>query len=121
MDKLESLLREKAKSVMDDADDFAGCSVKYSEHESPDAINGDAWLENQTSYIWKVATLGVVDGNKADWVHLYIGHQRDIGSQPEFIGELYWKDGENDDVGRCLRRYIETLETGLSHPVFDND
>lgn len=121
MNALESLLRDKAKLIIDDADDFCGCSVSYSEDENADAINGDAWLERRTSYIWKVGALGVVDGDKADWVRLYIGHQRSPRLGPEFIGELYWRDGENDDVGRCLRRYIKTLDAYNVHTVFHED
>lgn len=121
MNALESLLREKARHIIDDAEDFFGCSVSYSEDENADAINGDAWLENRTSFIWKVGTLGVVDGNKADWVRLYIGHQRSPRLAPEFIGELYWRGGENDDPGRCLRRYIATLGAYNVHPVFHED
>lgn len=120
MNKLEKLLRDNAKDVIDDCADFFGCQVNYSEDINPDAINSDAWLENRTSFIWKVGTLAVIDGNKADWAYLYIGHQRKETSDPELIGKLHWQGGENDDIGRCLRRYISTLD-GLMDPIFDAD
>lgn len=90
----------------------------YAEHLSPDAINGDAWLESNSSYIWKVGVLAQVDSNKCDYARLFIGHER-RPDQMEFIGMLHWRDGENDDIGRSLRRYI--LAASNIHPVFDHD
>lgn len=87
----------------------------YIEDVNDDALT-DAWLESKTSYIWKVGVLAVIDPNKCDWVYLYIGHQRKPTALFEFIGVLHWSDGENDDIGRCLHRYISIA--GLIHPVF---
>ena len=77
----------------------------YAENENPDALTDD-WLENETSYIWKVGVLAQTDSNKCDWARLFIGHEREPG-QCEFIGMLYWQGGENDDINRSLRRYID--------------
>lgn len=119
---LETFLRSKAAEVeptifkceygMED-------TVRYKEHVNPDAINGDAWLESRTSYIWKVGILAAWDANKCDWVNVFIGHHRKPDYDMEFIGHLYWQDGENDDIGRCLVRYLECMR--FCHPVFEND
>ena len=123
MNKLEALLREKAAPIMDKDHPSVvyGAPSHYSENVNDDAISGDDWLENRTSYIWKVGVLSVIDGKKCDWAHLFIGHLRDDQSEPEFIGVLYWQDGENDDIGRCLRRYLKCLDDSRHHPVFDDD
>lgn len=91
----------------------------YSEDISPDAIDGDKWLETGASYIWKVGVLAVIDNNKCDWVYLYIGHQRKPHSSFEYIGCLHWQDGENDDMGRCLKRYV-ALAASI-HPAMDGE
>lgn len=88
----------------------------YQESVSPDALTS-AWLDNRTSYIWKVGVLTVIDSNKCDWVHLVVGMQRDDKSDPIIIGELYFPQGENDDIARVLQRTIELLKP--IHPVFD--
>lgn len=90
----------------------------YQEDTNPDAINGDDWLKKRTSYIWKVAVLAVTDGNKCDYADVFIGHQRDPKREPEIIGQLSWGEGENDDIGRCLRRYLKLLD--ICHPVFED-
>ena len=107
------------KKAQENVEDISLYVTEYNEDINPDAINGDAWLDNNTSYIWKVATLSLIDSNKCDFVTVFIGHKRSPSHDPEFIGELYWQDGENDDIGRCLERYIECLRMG--HSVFDND
>lgn len=122
MNQLETLLREHANSEIESANKHIGCSHSYAEHVNPDAIKGEDWLTNGTSYIWKVGVYGVVDGNKADWCSLYIGHQRSKTDAPEFIGRLFWHDGENDDVGRCLFRYLEAINGDFKmHAVFQDD
>jgi len=90
----------------------------YAEQINPDALT-DKWLQRRTSYIWKVGVLAQTDSNKTDYARLFIGHERTPG-QPEFIGVLYWHDGENDDIGRCLPRYVACAQM-LSHPVFHDD
>lgn len=89
----------------------------YHENVSEDAINGDAWLESGSSYIWKVGVLAQIDSNKCDYVRMFIAHERRPG-QLEFIGMLYWRDGENDDIGRSLRRYVKVAS--FIHPVFEH-
>ena len=105
---LEDFLLGEAKEILDQ-DHYIGPIVSYREDINEDALT-DAWLENETSYIWKVGVLSVADGNKRDWGYLFIGHQREPGALFEFIGRLYWADGENDDPGRCLGRYIKCAE-----------
>lgn len=111
---MKDFLLQKA-NLSEDIKDF--CHITYQENINPDAANGEAWLDNNTSYIWKVAVLTVIDDNKCDWVKVFIGHQRKPESAPEFIGCLNWNDGENDDIGRCLDRYLDLMRS--IHPVFD--
>ena len=87
------------------------CQIKYRENINPDAINGDAWLDKGTTYIWKVGVLAVIDANKCDWVQVLIGHQRSPDRPMEFIGKLNWQDGENDDIGRSLDRYLDLMRS----------
>jgi hypothetical protein len=94
-------------------------NIQYKEDVNDDAINGDKWLDKGTSYIWKVGVLALIDSNKCDFVRVIIAHQRTNNHDIEIIGELYWSDGENDDIGRCLDRYLECLR--CLHLVFTND
>lgn len=93
--------------------------VWYRENVNADAIDGDKWLDNHTSYIWKVGVLLLADSNKADWFDAYIGVLRGNESyhEPEFIGHLHFPHGEADDVGRLLDRAFTLLE--FMHPAFD--
>ena len=102
---LEAFLMEQAKDILS-KDHYLSPIVSYSENVNDDALSDD-WLNNGTSYIWKVGVLSIADGNKRDWGYLFIGHHRDKDHPFEFIGKLFWQDGENDDPGRCLKRYIE--------------
>lgn len=88
---------------------------EYYEHVNDDALS-DAWLERGTSYIWKVGVLAQIDSNKCDHVHLLIGHEREPGHY-QFVGMLFWVGGENDDIGRCLQRYLNCAS--MLHPVFE--
>ena len=88
----------------------------YQASTNPDAIEGDRWLENGTSYIWRIGVLAQIDSNKCDYARLFIAHEREPGWF-EFIGELYWQDGESDDIGRSLARYLDCARQ--MHPVFD--
>lgn len=90
----------------------------YAEDVNPDALSDD-WLENRTSYIYKVGVLTAIDANKCDWVEVVIGCQRSENSDIEIKGVLNFQDGENDDIGRVLERTINLLKT--IHPVFDAD
>jgi hypothetical protein len=90
---------------------------RYTEHDNAAALS-EGWLENSTSYIWRVGVLTRIDNNKADWMHVWIGHERKPG-QFQLIGHLEYADGENDDPGRCLARALWLL--GHQHPSFDID
>lgn len=113
---LEAFLTAKADEIAPlDADwpDYR----RYAEETNDDALS-KLWLENNTSYIWRVGVLAQWDSNKCDYAHVFIGHEREPGKL-EFIGTLFWQDGENDDIGRCLRRVLDLL-SGI-HPVFDHE
>ena len=88
----------------------------YAEDVNPAAIDGDRWLKERTSFIWKVGVLAQWDSNKCDYARLFIGHEREPGNCA-FIGCLFWRGGENDDIGRCLPRYLRIAQR--LHPVFD--
>jgi hypothetical protein len=102
---LRNFLEDEAAKVRCWGDDSA--YVRYAEDVNPDALT-DAWLEKQTSYIWKVGVLVLADNNKLDWAYAFIGHEREPGKH-EFIGFLQFQDGENDDPGRSIRRYVACL------------
>jgi len=102
---LEHFLRNKAKGAILEKH-FPPPIIVYREDANDDALTG-AWLDNETSYIWKVGVLSVVDGNKRDWGYLFIGHHRKPNYPFEFIGELCWGNGEKDDPGQCLERYLK--------------
>lgn len=90
----------------------------YQEDVNPDAIKGDDWLKKGTSYIWKVGVFCVADGNKTDWIDVYIGVKRDEESYPYIIGKLSFPDGENTDCGRVMKRVFKML--AMSNNVFED-
>lgn len=92
---------DKLKPLDADWPDFR----RYAEDTNPDAINGDAWLDNNTTYIWKIGVLAQIDSNKRDHASLFIAHERQPG-RFEFIGMLNWNGGENDDIARSIQRYV---------------
>lgn len=91
---------------------------QYAEDVSHAAVDADRWLKERKSYIWKVGVLAQWDSNKCDYAWLFIGHEREPG-RLEFIGMLHWQGGENDDIGRCLPRYLNAA--ARIHPVFMDD
>ena len=111
-DQLRKYLESEANKLH--PDNFRHCDMlkgtegvaHYAENVNPDALDDRKWLDNGTSYIWKVGVLAVIDRNKSDWAYLYIGHERAPG-QYQFIGFLYWENGENDDIALCLDRYLK--------------
>lgn len=113
---LRALLTEYADKAMPkyDSDEYY---ERYSDNTNQAALT-DAWLEDSSSYIWRVGVLTRIDNNKSDWMFAFIGHERAPG-QFEFIGSLHYADGENDDPGRCLARALELLS--YHHPSFDPD
>lgn len=109
---LETFLRSKVEANFDK--DWT--NIQYHEDTNEDALDRDAWIRNRTSYIYRIGLLALIDANKCDWVTVLIGHERQPG-QFEFIGKLHWHDGENDDIGRSLGRYLKVMR--WMHPVFD--
>ena len=91
---------------------------RYQEDTNPAAIDGERWLDEGSSYIWRVGVLAQIDSNKCDHVRVVIGHEREPG-QIQIIGQLSWDGGENDDIGRCLDRARRILAD--LHPVFEDD
>lgn len=94
---------------------------KYYSFDYLDNVNNDVpnnvWLENQTSFIYKVAVMTAIDSNKCDFAHVVIGTQRYKDSEPELKGYLYFCEGENDDMGRVIERAFRLLP--LIHSAFD--
>lgn len=116
MTGIEAMLRDMADKIAPLDPDWPD-SRAFAMDENPDALGEDnKWLASETSYIWRVGVLAQWDSNKCDHARLFIGHER-APNQHEFIGFLYWHDGENDDIARCLKRYIETAAN--THPVFN--
>ena len=114
---LEEFLRNKAnKELKKDNEDWY--STQYIESINKDAITDD-WLDNNTTYIYNVGVLALWDSNKCDYAYAFIGHQRNENQNFQFIGMLKWKNGENDDIGRSLAKYVELLTK--THPIFIND
>lgn len=91
-------------------------SFDYAENKNNDALT-EKWLENRTSYIYKVGVLTAMDSNKCDFVHVVIGTQRDENSEPELKGYFWFGEGENDDMGRVIERAFELLKS--IHPAFE--
>jgi len=113
-DFLKQYLMDK-NPKMKEYDDDGMYFWQYHEDVNKDALTED-WLENSTSYIYKVGVLCAIDSNKCDFVHIAIGTQRDDKCTPEIKGSFYFNEGENDDMGRVIKRAIECLE--FIHPVF---
>jgi len=91
-------------------------SFDYSENKNNDALT-DAWLNNRTSYIYKVGVMAAIDRNKCDFAHVVIGTQRGENSEPELKGYFYFNEGENDDMGRVIERAFKLLQ--YIHPAFE--
>jgi len=91
-------------------------TFNYLEDNNLDVIN-NTWLENRTSYIYKVAVMTAIDSNKCDFAHVVIVTQRSINAKPELKGYLYFREGENDDMGAVIQRAFELLK--CMHPAFE--
>lgn len=61
----------------------------YSEDVNNDALSED-WLENRTSYIYKIAVLTAINSNKCDYVHVVIASMRGENTTPEIKGYFYF-------------------------------
>lgn len=88
----------------------------YDEDVNDDALT-DAWLENNTSYIYKVGVLTAIDANKCDFIHIVIGTQRMLGWEFEVKGYFHFNRGENDDVAVTIKRAMGMLQ--YIHPIFE--
>ena len=71
------------------------------------------------SYIHRVGVLVIWDANKCDWCELAIGHRKQPDHRAEFVGILYWSDGESDDPARMMKRALKAAS--WVHPVFNAD
>lgn len=113
MTELERFLHAKADELAPIDPEWPDCR-SFDMSESPDALSGN-WLNKRTSYIWRVGVLAQWDSNKCDYARIFVGHERAPGKL-EFIGMLYYQDGENDDIGRSLQRIVNIA--GNIHPAF---
>ena len=113
---MEQFLKDHLKTISEFNEDWT--SWQYSEDVNTDALSED-WLENRTSYIYKVGVLCAIDANKCDWVHIAIGTQRSENSEMEVKGVFYFNEGENDDMGRVIDRAFKLIQ--YTHPAFDVD
>ena len=111
---MRQTLEDHLRSIIDLNEDRT--TYRYSENINNDALNG-TWLDNRTSYIYKVAVLCAIDSNKCDWAHIVIGTQRTDYSQGEVKGVFSFNQGENDDIGRVISRAFDLIK--LSHHAFD--
>jgi hypothetical protein len=117
---LRTFLASKAAELLPQlsfAMETEGVTVRYEEDVNPDALTR-AWLDNRTSYIWKVGVLTLADNNKLDWIHVLIGHEREPGKL-ELVGRFDYEDGENDDPARSVARAVELM--GVACRVFRVD
>lgn len=93
-------------------------SWNYLEDTNKDVIDG-TWLENRTSFIYKVGVSIAIDANKSDWVYLAIGVQRqNENSSNQLIGTLSFPNGENGDIGRVVQRAVKLMR--YATPLFDH-
>ena len=93
-------------------------TFEYKEDVNKDALTDD-WLENRTSFIYKVGVLTAIDSNKCDFIHIVIGTQEDDIFEPDIKGYFHFDEGENDDVARVIDRAVNLLKS--IHPVFNKD
>ena len=110
---MENYLKEELKKVFPDIEDEY-VYFDYSENINVDVDDKDTWLEKRTSYIYKVATLAAIDNNKCDYASIIIGTQRSENSTPEIVGTLNFHRGENDDMGRVIKRAVDLLQMNSS-------
>lgn len=113
---MKKFLKKHLKTISKLDDKYT--SWEYSEDVNLDALS-DEWLENRTSFIYKVGVLCAIDSNKCDWVHIAIGTQRSKDSEMEIKGTFYFNEGENDDMGRVIDRAFKLLQH--IHPAFELD
>lgn len=114
--ELKNWLTDIAKKTIPDTFQ-CNPSLVFDEDINEDALT-NAWLKSETSYIYNVSVLAVIDRNKCDFVDLFIASQKNENYSPTFIGHLKFPQGENDDIARVLKRAINL--TKYMHPVFED-
>ena len=117
---MEEFLKEKLRSsydIYEDEEEGYGAFWKYSEDVNEDALT-NAWLDNRTSFIYKVGVLCAIDSNKCDFAYIAIGVQRKDFYEPELKGIFCFDEGENDDIARVLKRAMNLLPD--MHCVFED-
>lgn len=112
---MEDFLKKHLQAVTELHEDWT--TWRYMEDVNKDALSDD-WLENRTSFIYKVGILAAIDANKCDWVYVVIGMQRSEHSAIQIIGVLHFEEGENDDMGRVIKRFSGLL--ARTHPAFED-
>lgn len=112
---MKEMLKAELLKKIEDVQDY---SFDYLENKNDDALT-DAWLENRTSYIYKVGVMTAIHSNKSGIAHIVIGVQRGGGEKfaPELKGYFYFSKGENDDMGQVIHRALGLLQA--IHPAFD--
>ena len=112
---LEDFIQAQAKEVFpelfDEAEYFHPIKV-YRESANPDALSDD-WLENRTTYIYKVGVYIVHDDNKMDWLYAFYGYQRYEKGGFQFLGYLNFPRGENDDMERTFGTIFKHINTTI--------
>lgn len=113
---LDKFVQEKAKELFPDLfehSEYFHPNEMWRESVNPDALSGD-WLENDTTYIYKVGTYIVSDDNKMDWLYAFYGYQRQEDSGFEFLGYLHFPQGENDDMDRTFNSIINHITATIT-------
>ena len=111
---MEDFLKAQIKRIYDIDDEYV--SYKYESNLSPHALT-DKWLKKKKSYIYEVSVLAAIDSNKCDYVYIVIGVKRSDKSESELKGTFYFSEGENDDMGRVLKRAFKLIQS--IHPAFE--
>ena len=114
---MKDFLKQKLSEIYPSTIEYKDLmTLQYSEDVNEDVTTGD-WLENRTSFIYKVGVLAAIDNNKCDYVYIAIGTQRTESSEPVLKGSFYFNQGENDDMGRVIKRALNCLE--FIHSAFE--
>jgi hypothetical protein len=112
---LDEFIRKNAKEVFPelfDRTDYFQPNEKYRETVNPDALSDD-WLQNNTTYIYKVGVYLVYDSNKMDWLYAFYGYQRYEKGGMAFLGYLQFPQGENDDMSRTFTTIFKHIDTTI--------
>ncbi len=104
MDDLKKFLEEKAKEL-----NPRRTTLEYEVYREDVEPNYQQAIEKECSWLHKVGVLALIDGNKWDFCTLFIGVV-DQDDECQFIGKLYFSDGENMDVARLLARMVRVIK-----------